>query len=398
MKTAQSGKRKTDRRNRAWVGGPASPSGSTLTEVLMSILAMSIGLVAIASLFPAAVLRSINATRLTRGTIHRHNAEGMVDLLAGGYEFRGTPVPAWGLVEGGLVHDPDLDNNVREHFQGAIVAGNRFNGNYIVDPLGSFDIDTVPVGQFGNGGTNFLPRYRGGFRPAAGFGTLFSRTQAQNLVSSQDSWIPQFQNEIPVTGFTATSVDLSTDVSAADLQNVNVGTPPSRVALLDATGKVSHARIITNIAGNTLSWTQPVNGFTPTSVRIETLERQFTWLLTVRNRGEIRGAPHDILKANVDVVVYHNRPFALSDEQVFTVQRSGRDYIVQVPGPQRPYLKKGGYLCDVVNARWYRIQRISNETSATPRIRLEANPPAGEVLTEVVFQRGVIEVYPLGTK
>ncbi len=119
----------------------ANPGGSTLTEVLMSILAMAIGLVAIASLFPAAVLRSINATRLTRGTVHRHNAEAMVDLLAGSYEKRGGPPATWVLVEGGLVHDPDVDGNVREHFRSP-----SFSGNYVVDPLGARHIG----GNYGN--------------------------------------------------------------------------------------------------------------------------------------------------------------------------------------------------------------------------------------------------------
>ena len=40
-------------------------SGSTLSEVLISLLVMSIGVVSLATLFPVSVLRSIQATQLT---------------------------------------------------------------------------------------------------------------------------------------------------------------------------------------------------------------------------------------------------------------------------------------------------------------------------------------------
>src|SRR5215467_1551135 len=49
--------------------------GATLTEVLIALLIMSIGLVALAVLFPISVLRSIKATQFTTATDNRYNAE-----------------------------------------------------------------------------------------------------------------------------------------------------------------------------------------------------------------------------------------------------------------------------------------------------------------------------------
>ncbi|MDB5336697.1 MAG: hypothetical protein JWN70_2316, partial [Planctomycetaceae bacterium] len=51
------------------------PGGATLTEVLMAILIMGIGMIGVMSLFPAAVLRSVQAHALTTSANLRFNAE-----------------------------------------------------------------------------------------------------------------------------------------------------------------------------------------------------------------------------------------------------------------------------------------------------------------------------------
>jgi hypothetical protein len=53
----------------------ARRSGATLTEVLMSLLVMSIGIVSVITIFPISLLRSIQATQLTNARLIRHNAE-----------------------------------------------------------------------------------------------------------------------------------------------------------------------------------------------------------------------------------------------------------------------------------------------------------------------------------
>jgi len=337
-------------------------AGNTLAEVLISLLAFGIGAVAVATLFPASVLQSLNATRLTKATIHRFNAEAMIDM----FPMR-------------LVHNPDNDGDVREHF----------NENYIVDPLGWHTVPAGIQGQFGNNGNNSLQRFRGGF----------NQTEARNLTILPDSWVPAFEEQQVVSAFTDTSATLS-GISADDLAQISTGTPASRITLFDTTGRFSQTRIIDNIADRTVNWSTDLPpGFSPATASIETQEFQFSWLLTVRNRGEI-SPPDDKLNANVDVVVFFRRDFSAQSERVFELTQVGpRDYTITIPGGgPRPFLKKGAYLCDIVNARWYRIQKLTNETSNSPRIRLEHGPPVPETIDEAVFPQGVVEVYPLGVK
>ena len=52
-------------------------SGVTLTEVLMSLMIMSIGISAVAVLFPISVLRSVQATQLTNAAILKRNAQAL---------------------------------------------------------------------------------------------------------------------------------------------------------------------------------------------------------------------------------------------------------------------------------------------------------------------------------
>jgi prepilin-type N-terminal cleavage/methylation domain-containing protein len=93
-------------------------SGVTLTEVLMSLMIMSIGISAVAVLFPISVLRSVQATQLTNAAILKRNAQALLDMRQE------------------LVFDPDGDGNFDEHI------GARQELNYIVDPSGYFEMAT----------------------------------------------------------------------------------------------------------------------------------------------------------------------------------------------------------------------------------------------------------------
>jgi hypothetical protein len=52
--------------------------GATLTEVLMSLLIMSVGVVSVFTLFPLSILRSINANQQTNGKILKRDAEELI--------------------------------------------------------------------------------------------------------------------------------------------------------------------------------------------------------------------------------------------------------------------------------------------------------------------------------
>ena len=61
---------------------PGARAGVTLTEVLMSLLVMGIGVVSVATLFPLAVLRGARATQYTAGTVLKQNAEETLNVSA----------------------------------------------------------------------------------------------------------------------------------------------------------------------------------------------------------------------------------------------------------------------------------------------------------------------------
>ena len=105
--------------------------GVTLTEVLMSLMIMSIGVSAVAVLFPISTLRAIQANQLTHGAIVKYNVEAML---------QGDP--RW-------IVDPDRDGDLLEHYQ------KPASRNYIVDPLGfytHYSDGYTGYGIFGNDG------------------------------------------------------------------------------------------------------------------------------------------------------------------------------------------------------------------------------------------------------
>lgn len=86
-------------------------SGATLTEVLMAMMIMAIGVSMVMSLFPISVLRTLQATQLTNATILSQNVKTLLEM------------------DSNIAFDPDYNNNSLEH----TTSGNQ---NYIVDPVG----------------------------------------------------------------------------------------------------------------------------------------------------------------------------------------------------------------------------------------------------------------------
>ncbi|MEM9702699.1 MAG: hypothetical protein AAF907_09685, partial [Planctomycetota bacterium] len=149
----------------------ASRAGVTLTEVLMSLLVMGIGVSSVATLFPLAVFRGARATTLTAGTILKENAEETVRFsrspsletplppLMGGVPTVGmTAFPkgtSSGVSSHAMLRDPDANGSLslcgprgllENRPDNSIVwgpAGAPYGGNgdvprkYLVDPLGA---------------------------------------------------------------------------------------------------------------------------------------------------------------------------------------------------------------------------------------------------------------------
>ena len=84
-----------------------------------------------------------------------------------------------------------------------------------------------------------------------------------------------------------------------------------------------------------------------------------------------------------------------------------RDFILRYnTSVDKPNLKKGGYVFDSINARWYRIQKIENETATTADLTLDqpiiqsinSSGSPGTPVSGLIVMPNVVQVYPLGNK
>ena len=186
-------------------------------------------------------------------------------------------------------------------------------------------------------------------------------------------------------------------------------------------------------------------------VRVEVLNMQYSYLLTVR-----RSIATDV--ASVDVVVFHRRNFSPEFEAIHQVENFVAEWLPGTDGAwgfagvdddgdkddgggtdefageagwpgsddyrrrafklryntsvDRPLLKKGGYVFDAINARWYRIQQIVDEEAALapgatyadlildqPIIQSINNPSSPNTpVAGLIVMPNVVQVYPLGNK
>lgn len=369
-------------------------SGVTLTEVLMSLMIMSIGISAVAVLFPMSTLRSIQANRLTHGAILKFNVEALLQS------------------ERNLVLDPDGDGDLQEHF---VPITQR---NYVVDPFGYYTLysDGNPFYvAFGNDGTNpgFLPRWGGGLKsldyPAGGpQPTTAAHLSALRLIGLEksnqgDGWSLDVDTTAVSTITAAgsvTGVTLSADLDLRDTATSDLlmssfpGTAPLeylipdpelyRIVVYSLDGLRSQTFPLTSIdtTTNTAYWSEDINGdgaqdhdfnmngsfdLRPLPVefggavgRVILQSRKindFNWLLTVRRRS-------DGFVRNVDVVVRYSDGADALNERLFEATFVKGTTVVGIRYPYRsvatdtttPKFKKGGFIFDAQNARWYRIQ------------------------------------------
>lgn len=395
--------------------------GVTLVEVLMALMIMSIGVSAVAVLFPISVLRSIEATQLTNGAIVKYNLESILDTRPQ------------------LIFDPDGDFNlsaslaarrtaIAEHFQ------RPASRNYIIDPVGFYthlsDGNGGIAATFGNDGTNPLgvPRFGGGLvttngrkgegvvPPFTAAGTAAEldalRLQALAFANQGDGWETQI-DAIPgslVTG----GVTLSTDLDLSGVPTSGNTLPPDgsggyliedpelyRIVLFSETGKFTQAfpLVAIDTASNTAFYTEDVNNngtldtgedvnmtgsldarSLPVEFRVDvdgdgTLEpgeeivsrvllqsrkvSDYSWMLNVRRRSDGHAR-------RVDVVVKFNDGVSATDERVYEATFIPNSHSVWVRLPSRvtasdttePNIRKGKFIFDVTNGVWYRIQDV----------------------------------------
>ena len=346
-------------------GGWVGRAGTSLTEVLMSLMIMSIGIVSVATLFPISAIRTLEANKQTNSTIARFTAEALIDVDPqfvhnpdGVYAFPGA---AAGVID-------STPYNSSYSLTPPMPAQPTFRGqNYLVDPIGWQGFNENPVAPgtplpgfpiiappptgvsprdwFGNNvftlsaGSAFSPlprRYTGASLfplpyPSTAAELLTAKARAAGLVAQPDNWKAagegQFVGSVPpgaTTGILGVTLDGDTDLSS-----VNPATGVTyRAVIYDVDGDHSEVRygITTNYnAGNNaweVTWltalptrfNSPTAGALPNigKVRIEVADQLYTWMLSVRKRSS---GP-----ASVDVVVFFKRNFDPNNERVFDAE------------------------------------------------------------------------------
>jgi len=403
---------------------PPVRRGSTLTEVLVALMIMSIGLVSLATLFPLATLRAAKAVQITAATDLRYNADTLL-----------TMYPQ-------MITDPDLNPQTSN-----LPGFNQNSLNWVIDPIGfsnaaglsqPLDVNKVAFADFyGHEGPL-----------AAQFVRRYSFNRGNTGLSNDFAGLPDTVNILSEQRFSGALGGATEIVLAPGVINslgVSDGRPNNglRLTFFSADGRTSQSREVTlvDLSKNRLTWSEDVNGnnnleagedlnfnggidthplpanFVVTSFRLESPETRYSWLLTVRrvNSG----------LAEVDVVVFFRRPPAdptdpKSDEQIYrvitTATINGKQetvgFLQNSPFVQieytgaRPAVRKGGFLFDLGNARWYRITNILADTGS--KMDLLIDPPAivssprdsqqDLIGNLAIFPRGVVEVFSLGTR
>ena len=275
-------------------------TGTTLTEVLMSLLVMGIGMTSVIYLFPLSLQRSIQATKLTNATLLRQNADQLIKAIQ-------SSDTAGNVIQRAIIEDPDADGNPRNN-----------DGNFVFDPLGgpiaagdgrapAITNNVTTFGDFNGDGASdpiaagapFIPRYTFG---------LNTVNEAEKFVTLPDSFIPLadlLAGSVAVGGNTVT-VAASTNLAEYIGQRV-------RVTVLHATRRASFISSADVISATQLTMDDalPANYSGEVGrVLIDLPERRYTWIATVK-RLTYRSDP------NVTIVVFFRRNFSPQDERVY---------------------------------------------------------------------------------
>ncbi|WP_075094222.1 hypothetical protein [Planctomyces sp. SH-PL14] len=369
--------------------------GATLTEVLMAIFVMSIGVVSVITLFPLAILRAVHATQLTNSKVLEQNIEEF--LHANPWMWRGSPV------------DPKLNSTDTE-----------FVKPCVIDPLGKPVMGTYYPAygrQFGNRGSGSVPTDC--IRRISPFAQLTNNagtavnpsyeTAAENvdwpvtdhtwldagICALPDSW-NTVADDIP-EAISATEVDFSAAGPALGASGGNV-----RLTLISLDGTRSITRLGTT---NNYKFTKlgtepniPLPDFDLASVGravVEANESRYSWVITCPSPAD---AP-----PQASCVVFFRRAFDPDEEFVYdnggsapmTATSSTVD-ITWGAGQPEPVLREGNYLFDAQNAIWYRIRSYTiTETGTTGSATIELDRPARKPATMVMLPHGLVHVFDL---
>lgn len=369
---------------------PVTRLGATLTEVLITILIMSIGLVGVMSLFPASILRSVQAHALTTATNLRFSAEASL-----------AQHPQ-------IIGDADRIPGFNSDTNG---DGNRWNDQFqsvfIVDPFLVSTRGIASGSQLGGVGSNTISVFH------AGFTTL---PEIESVFSSPDKWTIQHES-VPFNGDLGPAVNPQS-LSFRNLTDQQVyvgpGLAPTRLVIFNKSGKSCQVREINSALngvgalGNTIYWSPrlpaPFSNATFANadignVRIEQRDLHFTWIVTVRGINRSTASP--VLNYEATITAFYKRGYPDDDIRSFG---NGPDFVFQKNSstarvayslPNRPYLKRGSWVLDATsgNGFWYQIEEFVDDGIGSAILTLAT--PAREHGSAAVFMKAIVDVYPL---
>ncbi len=357
-------------------------SGATLTEVLMSLMIMGLGITSVFTLFPMSVLRSIKSTNLTNAALLAESAREY-------YVFRKAQLSLPPARHNSYVDSHTKDALLYRSTNAAINSTTEgddvaipqpFSGTFMVDPYGGVNASSFgnDPGRYGrvlrvlNCPVNLGPD---GVPGASGDPThLLLGDDSVDLtpVTSLDSWITAYE-DLPTSAtnisVTAPPADVTQLVFPPNVNLTEIVSNQSRVLLMTTDNRQSFTRslhVVPVPAGNPnyLHIVPPIPAADLArigTVRLQHFERRYTYMYTLHydESGESWG----------QIVVFFRREFGdseqtykIKDNSIDTLNRritvqlgsgfSGRapgngDYIfgTWLAKPNRP----------VVHGRWYRV-------------------------------------------
>ncbi len=419
-----------------------SGRGVTLIEVLMSLMIMSIGISAVMVLFPISVLRSVQATQLTNSAILKYNAEGMIRRNP---KFIFDPDGNGNLIEHvraaqkRYLIDPIGYATALQDSDGDTLFSSRFGQSLAYSTKAGFtspDFTYKPLPLRYGGGLESSPLLSGlpAGQPVRSEHFRAMILQAMRTAKLGDKWTTMVDTfgELVTTGDypTGGAVLLPEETDLSDLGFITIASDPNvfrvpfpvtapqvpdsesfRVVVFSVDGKFSQSFPLAGLVniGTPINprWSVPfgedlrldnslvldvnLNQVVDRRslarefpgqigrVMIQTNQRSdFFWLMTVRRApdGAARG---------VDIVVRYAQTAGLADEFAFLATFvAGTNFVgVIFADNAEPVFKKGGYVFDALNARWYRISDYVLSPNNSPydailTVENEINEPAGE--------------------
>lgn len=356
--------------------------GATLTEVLMSLLIFSVGIVSVFTLFPVSLLSSIQATKLTNSKIL---ADNVTELIRANPVILAQPCPLANVDAGFWQpnHQYSVGDCIRPTlppgqlfafpirvYEAQLIpvtppamppmnprtasiepnwpgSGTVFDGdfvwtaltftaldNYIIDPMGAtlIPVLTSEKGYFGYDGTSNTPA--GGVLPRRSAGGLTNfNTQVIPFFTQPDTWAVAF-DEVP-TAITDTATETSVSFSpSVDLSAIV--TANHRLTIVSADKKESIALPVGNPAIeinpgmgiNKVNLENNGSSDLPSSldsaseastVRLEVFNPRYSYFLTIRKTDAYT-------QPLISAVLMFNRSFSTQDEQVYKANFGNSSY------------------------------------------------------------------------